>query len=131
MNPHDIEVSKWILVQHEEPQKFESKWFGPYQTVEKMLLGTYGLQDPSGRELASLVRGNRLQKVRISYADDLSKLWSAPAIQYQLRRLNLSPEPMSSKGERNNKLLGQYLMDTDDALLEDTTLMRTRTESVS
>lgn len=70
----------------------------PYQVVEKMLLGTYRVQDPNGRELTSLVHGNRLLKARIT-ADDLAKLWSVPETQHQLRQLNVRPELMSSKYE--------------------------------
>jgi hypothetical protein len=39
------------------PPKFEFKWFEPYQVVEKMMLGMYRLQDPSGKELRTLVCG--------------------------------------------------------------------------
>ena len=42
VTPHTLEVGDWVLVRHETPQKFESKWFGPYQIVQKMLLGTSG-----------------------------------------------------------------------------------------
>jgi len=64
-----------MLRQHyENPQKFESKWFGPYQVVEKMILGTYRLQDPNGKELAALVHGNRLLKANITSAETLKKL---------------------------------------------------------
>ena len=41
--PHRLEEGQWVLVRHENPQKFEAKWFGPYQVVQKMLLGTYRL----------------------------------------------------------------------------------------
>ena len=40
---HRLEVGQWVLVRHENPQKLESKWFGPYQIMEKMMLGTYRL----------------------------------------------------------------------------------------
>jgi hypothetical protein len=40
VNPRKLEEGKWVLVRHENPQKFEVKWFGPYQVVQKMLLGT-------------------------------------------------------------------------------------------
>jgi hypothetical protein len=37
---------------HENQQKFEPKWYGSYQIMEKMLLGTfYRLQDPNGIDL--------------------------------------------------------------------------------
>jgi hypothetical protein len=41
VRPHDLDAGQWVLVRHENPQKFESKWFGPYQIAEKMILGTY------------------------------------------------------------------------------------------
>ena len=40
---HDLQVGQWILIWHENPRKFESKWYGSYQIIEKMLLGTYRL----------------------------------------------------------------------------------------
>ena len=78
MKPHKLEEGEWVLVRHENPQKFEAKWFGPYQVVQKMLLGTYRLRDPNGRELAALVHGNRLIKVNIRTADELRDLWASP-----------------------------------------------------
>ena len=95
------------------PQKFESKWFGPYQVVEKMMLGTYRLQDPNGKELATLVHGNRLIKANISSADELRRLWAAPAMKDQLRRRNLNAEIMPSDERQNTELLEQYLWDDD------------------
>ena len=71
---HRLEEGEWVLVRHENPQKFEAKWFGPYQVVQRMLLGTYRLQDPSGRELAALVHGNRLIKANIRTAEELRDL---------------------------------------------------------
>jgi hypothetical protein len=59
VQPHKFHEGQWVLVHHENPQKFESKWFGPYQIIQKLLLGTYRLQDPNGRELAALVHGNQ------------------------------------------------------------------------
>jgi hypothetical protein len=38
VQPHELEEGQWVLVRHEAAQKFEVKWFGPYQIVEKMLL---------------------------------------------------------------------------------------------
>jgi hypothetical protein len=31
--PHNLETGDWVLVRHEKPYKFESKWFGPYQII--------------------------------------------------------------------------------------------------
>jgi hypothetical protein len=56
VKPHKLREGEWVLVRHENPQKFEAKWFGPYQVVQRMLLGTYRLQDPNGHELAPLVQ---------------------------------------------------------------------------
>jgi hypothetical protein len=61
---HNLDIGEWVLVRHENPQKFESKWFGLYQIVEKMMLGTCRLQDPNGRELVSLVHGIRLVRAK-------------------------------------------------------------------
>ena len=58
VTPHELDEGEWVLVRHETPQKFESKWYGPYQIIQRMMLGTYRLQDPNGRELAALVHGN-------------------------------------------------------------------------
>src|SRR5438552_6481531 len=77
--------------------------------MEKMMLGTYLLQDPNGRELAALVHGNRLVKANISSADELKKLWAAPATKDQLRRRNINAEIMPSDERQNTELLEQYL----------------------
>src|SRR6266496_4722974 len=44
VNLHVLDEGQWVLVRHESPHKLESKWFGPYQIIEKKLLGTYRLQ---------------------------------------------------------------------------------------
>ena len=62
---------------------------GPYRIVDKMMLGTYRLQNPNGVELASLVHGNRLLRAHISSAEKLRRLWAAPAFKDQLRRAPL------------------------------------------
>ena len=49
VQPHKIDEEQWVLVRHENPKKFESKWFGPFQVLEKMMLGMYRLQDPMER----------------------------------------------------------------------------------
>src|SRR5439155_10557618 len=85
VKPHMLEEGEWVLVRHERPLKFESKWFEPYQIIEKKLLGTYRLQDPHGRELAALVHGNRLIKANIRMADELRYLWASPKANDKLR----------------------------------------------
>ena len=75
--------------------RVEANWFGPYQIVQRVLLGTYRLQDPNGRELAALVHGNRLIKPNISTADELRDLWAQYlhiylAILFAFDNINLS-----------------------------------------
>lgn len=112
VTPHKLEEGDWVLVRHENPQKFESKWFGPYQIVQKMLLGTYRLQDPNGRELAALVHGNRLVEAEIHTADELRDLWSSPKTKNELRRRNVQ-ELVPSYPE-NTDILDRYLQDDED-----------------
>jgi hypothetical protein len=52
------------------------KWYG---VIEKTMLGTYRLQDPNGKELATVVHGDRLINANISTADELKQLWASPA----------------------------------------------------
>jgi len=110
---HDLDVGQWVLVRHENPQKFESKWFGPYQIIEKMLLGTYRLQDPNARELAALVHGNRLIAAEISSIDKLEGLWASPRMKDILRRRNVRTELVPSHPE-NTDALDQHLLDSED-----------------
>jgi hypothetical protein len=77
---------EWVLVQHENPQKFESKWFGLYQIAQKMTLATCRLQNPKGRELQALVHGNRLLKAYINSEESLPKLWASPVAKDVLQR---------------------------------------------
>jgi hypothetical protein len=112
VRPHDLEAGQWVLVRHENPQKFESKWFGPYQIAEKMILGTYRLHDPSGREFGALVHGNRLVPAAISSADELKTLWAASSTKDAFRRQNITPELMPAT-EENTKALEQHLLEED------------------
>src|SRR5436190_5412378 len=99
VTPHSLEEGDWVLVRHEKPQKLESKWFGPYRIVQRMLLGTYRLHDPNGRELQALVHGNRLIKAYIRTTDELRKLWASPATKDALRRRNIETEFIPSDPE--------------------------------
>ena len=112
VTPHALEVGEWVLVRHENPQKFESKWFGPYQIVDRMMLGTYRLQDPNGKELAALVHGNRLIGANIRTTEALKKLWASPSVKDALRRQNASLELVPSDPE-NTCMLERHLMETD------------------
>jgi hypothetical protein len=113
VKPHELEEGEWVLVRHENSQKFEAKWFGPYQVVQKMLLGTYRLHDPNGRELATLVHGNRLVKATVRTVDELRNLWASPQAKDKLRRLNRNIELIPSYPE-NTDALDQYLQNDDD-----------------
>ena len=42
--------------------------------TQRMALGTYRLQDPSGKQLQALVHGNRLLKAHINSRETLRKL---------------------------------------------------------
>ena len=110
VTPHSLSEGDWVLVRHEDPQKFESKWFGPYQVVQRMLLGTYRLQDPNGHELQALVHGNRLIKANIRTTEELRKLWASPATKDALRRRNIQTELVPSEPE-NTRILEKYLFD--------------------
>ena len=111
--PHEIEEGQWVLVRHENPQKFEAKWFRPYQVVQRMLLGTYRLVDPNGRELAALMHGNRLIKANIRTADELQDLWTSLKAKDKLRKRNRNIELISSYSE-NTDILDQYLQDDNE-----------------
>ena len=73
-----------------------------------MLLGTYRLQDPNGRELAALVHGNHLIKANIRTADELRDLWASPRAKDKLRKRNRNIELVPSYG-KNTDVLDQYL----------------------
>lgn len=113
VQPHKFQEGQWVLVRHENPQKFESKWFGPYQVMQKMLLGTYRLHDPNGKELAALVHGNRLIEATVCTAEELKELWASPKGKDSLRRRNKHVEIMPSYPE-NTEILDQYLQNDDD-----------------
>ena len=81
--------------------------------MQKMLLGTYRLQSPAGKELAALVHGNRLVAAEISSIDKLEELWASPRMKDILRRTNVRPELVPASLE-NPDTLEQYLMDTDE-----------------
>jgi len=110
--PHQLDAGDWVLVRHEIPNKFEPKWFGPYQITQKMLLGTYRLQDPNGTELEALIHGNRLIKAAISTADALRDLWASPAVKDMLRKKGIHAEVAPSYPE-NTALLNQQLRDDE------------------
>lgn len=87
-----FEPGDWVLVRHESPQKFESRWFGPYQVLERQPLGTYRLIDPQDRPLKNLINGQRLVKAYIK-GGSIENLWSSPFMQGRLRKQNMVIEP--------------------------------------
>ena len=78
-----------------------------------MLLGTYRLQDPNGRELAALVHGNRLIKANIRTADELRDLWASPKEKDKFRKRNHNVELVPSYVE-NTDILDRHLQDDGD-----------------
>ena len=78
--------------------------------VQHMLLGTYRLHDPNGRELQALVHGNRLIKANIRTTEELRELWASPATKDALRRRNIQTELVPSEPE-NTRILEKYLFD--------------------
>ena len=78
-----------------------------------MLLGTYRLQDPNGRELAALVHGNRLIKANIRTAEELRELWASPRAKDKLRKRNRNVELVPSYVE-NTDVLDRHLQDDGD-----------------
>lgn len=112
VTPHTLEEGDWVLVRHEKPQKMETKWFGPYQIIERKMLGTYRLQDPNGRELSALVHGYRLIQANIRTTDELRKLWGSPSARDALRQQNSRLELIPSESENTDEL-ERYLMEVD------------------
>ena len=90
----------------------------------RMMLGTYQLQDPNGRQLASLVLGNSLIKATINSAEDLQKLWALLAMKDQLRRRNLFPELVLSNDTHNTDIIEQYMLQDDDISEADTSAVK-------
>ena len=108
--PYNLEAGDWVLVRHEKPHKFESKWFGPYQIIRKMLLGTYGLQDPNGIILKAFVRGNCLLRANVQTTDELKKLWAALNVRNALRRQNKNFEIVLAEPHATD-ILDHFLQD--------------------
>ena len=114
VKPHTLEIGTWVLVRHEGSQKFEAKWYGPYQIIDKTLLGTYCLQDPNGRQLATLVHGNHLIDAKINDSiEKLEKLWASPRLKDMLRRENLKITYIPTSPE-NIDILEQHMQEQVD-----------------
>lgn len=84
-----FQEGSWVLVRNESGKKFESKWFGPYRVIQAHPLGTYALEEPSGRVLRNLVNGSRLIEATV---DDPKRMWASTAARSALRRAGLRLE---------------------------------------
>lgn len=84
----------WVLVRAENRNKFEGRWFGPYQVRAAMPLGTYRLADPYGNILTTLINGCRLIPARIQ-GEEIKHLWNSSRIQNSLRKRNVTLEESS------------------------------------
>ena len=89
-----LKPGTWVLIRHEGPQKFEAKWYGPYKVLQRHILGTYRLADPSGRVLKNLVNGQRLINAHLR-DDNVDSLWSDSKKQADFRRINIEVEKTS------------------------------------
>jgi hypothetical protein len=77
----------------------------PYQINEQMALGTYRLQDPSGKELQALqVHGNQLVKAHLNSFEALAKLWASSAAKDALWRTNKRVELVQSDADGSQRL---------------------------
>ena len=81
----------WVLVRAESRNKFEGRWFGPYQVVKRMLLGTYRLADPKGNVVRTLINGQRLIQAHFE-GKSPEEFWNSSKIQGDLRKANISVE---------------------------------------
>jgi hypothetical protein len=102
-----------VLIASISPPRVESKWFGPYQVAQKMLLGTYRLQDPNRRELATFMHGNRLIRANIRTESELRDLLASPKAKDKLRKRNRNLELLLSYA-MDTDILDQYLQDNDE-----------------
>jgi hypothetical protein len=84
-----FEVGSWVLVRNEGPEKFQSRWFGPYRVLKSHPLGTYALEEPGGRVLRNLINGSRLIEAQV---DDPKELWSSAAYNRALKRKGMTLE---------------------------------------
>jgi hypothetical protein len=75
-----------VLVRNEGPKKFQPRWFGLYRILKAHPLGTYTLEEPSGRVLQNLINGSRLIKANVSNLEDL---WFSSAQNTALKRKGL------------------------------------------
>lgn len=92
----NIAEGDWVLVRAEARNKFDARWYGPYEVLKKHHLGTYVLAQTDGKILKLLVNGQRLVKANTPEGN-IEELWSSSAMQASLRRqgmelMKASPE---------------------------------------
>jgi hypothetical protein len=100
-------AGQWVLVRAEARNKFEGRWFGPYRIAKAMPLGTYRLADPDGKEVKTLINGQRLILARVQ--QPVETIWNSSKIQGQLRKREIQIERPSAEVE---ELFGQEADDT-------------------
>lgn len=86
-----FKAGDWVLVRHEDPQKLEPKWFGPYKVLKAHPVGTYALQEAGGKVMTNLVNGARLVKAYVDPGDDV-RTWSSSRWCKALKRQGLKAE---------------------------------------
>ena len=100
------------ILDHRTWNKFG--WSGRIRIIDKTLLGTYCLQDPNGRQLATLVHGNHLIDAKINNSiEKLEKLWASPRLKDMLRRENLKITYVPASPE-NTDILEQHMQEQVD-----------------
>ena len=110
---HKFQEEQWVLIRHDNAQKFESKWFESYQVIQKMLLSMYRLHDFNERELTALIHENRLIETIVSIMNELKELWASLKDKNILRKWNkwMKVRPFYPE---NIDTLDQYLLNDDD-----------------
>ncbi|KAF5854943.1 hypothetical protein ETB97_010551 [Aspergillus alliaceus] len=84
---HSFKKGDWVLVRNEDPQKLQSKWFGPYKVMKTHVLGTYVLEEPGGRILHNLINGRRLIAARVT---DPQQLWTSASLNRRLKKAGMA-----------------------------------------
>jgi Reverse transcriptase (RNA-dependent DNA polymerase)/RNase H-like domain found in reverse transcriptase/Retroviral aspartyl protease/Integrase core domain/Integrase zinc binding domain len=86
----------WVLVRAEARNKFEGRWYGPYQIMKSLPLGTYQIADPDGNVVTTLINGQRLITARVT-DETQKKLWNNSKVQASLRKRGIELEKSSKE----------------------------------